>query len=119
VKTLLRTLAAVAYVVAATVLYHVLEQPIEEAISFDAYGYSFGVLAFAFGLLIGRWWAIALGLAIIPISAPSWEGGCSELCSQGIAILALTPLSLIGLAAGVLVRVLGRHLAARSASHSL
>jgi hypothetical protein len=60
-----------------------------------------------FGLLIGRWWALLLPLAWLPLNLLE-QGSESELSTFGVVILTLgitAPLQAVGLAAGVLIRV--------------
>lgn len=95
---------AAAYVATAAVLFHLLEEPVESAVSFGAFVLLFLLIGLAFGLLIGRWWALALALAVVPISAPAWDGDCTELCPQDMALFVELPLTALGLAVGVVAR---------------
>ena len=120
-KVVLRVLGAVAYVGATALLWYELEQPVEEATSFGTFVLLFPVLAFVFALFTGRWWFVLVPLAIIPVTAPTFQGGCggsggSELCTQHIAML-VTFFCIGACVAGMLVYMAGRELLVRRRSH--
>jgi hypothetical protein len=115
----LRVLGAVAYVGTTALLWYELEQPIEEATSFETFVLLFPVLALVFALLIGRWWFILVPLAILPVTAPSFQSGCggsgsgaTEICTQHIAML-VTFLSFGACVVGMMVYMAGRELLSR------
>ena len=123
VKVVLRALGAVAYVGAIALLWYELEQPIEEATSFGTWGLLFPTLSFVVALLIGRWWFVLVPLAIIPVTAPTFESGCggsgsgaTEICTQHIAML-VTFFSFGACVVGMLVYMAGRELLVRRHSH--
>jgi len=110
-----RVLGAVAYIGATALLWYELEQPVEEAASFGTFVLLFPVLAFVVALLIGRWWFVLVPLAIIPVSAPTFQSGCSggtEICTQHIAML-VTFFSIGACVVGMLVYMAGRELLVR------
>lgn len=55
-------------------------------------------VGFVFGLLIRRWWAVALALVLVPIGA---ERSGSVLGGGVIALLVAAPYAALGLAGGV------------------
>ncbi len=120
VKVVLRVLGAVAYLGAVALLWYELEQPIEETFSYETWAYLFPALSFLFALLIGRWWFVLVPLAIIPVTAPTFQSGCggsgsgaTELCTQHIAML-VTFFSFGAWVVGMLVYMAGRELLSRT-----